>query len=262
MTSKIKSPPAITVFRGFDDKGQHVWSPFVVKLETRLRFGNLSYRAEAGSLFKAPRGKIPYISIEHADGRAETLGDSTLITKAFIESGYLEDLNTHLSAIEQLQDMAIRALLEEKLYFYQGHERWILNYYAMQSKIFGSLPWPIRTILGNIVYNKTTKAMEGQGTLKFSAEEILGFRHDIWQAMNNYVVAIMAKQNDRDGPVWLLGGDQPTEGDAVLFSFIASNLVSKAAPDSRQTLKSHPPLMDYARRIHEKYFPDYELWES
>jgi hypothetical protein len=39
----------IIVFRGFKDPGVHVWSPFVNKLEARLRFAGLSYRVEPGS---------------------------------------------------------------------------------------------------------------------------------------------------------------------------------------------------------------------
>ncbi|KAK8045620.1 glutathione S-transferase [Apiospora rasikravindrae] len=42
MTSQddATNPPAtLTVYRGWKDPGKHVWSPFVVKLEARLRFG-------------------------------------------------------------------------------------------------------------------------------------------------------------------------------------------------------------------------------
>jgi hypothetical protein len=113
-----KSPISLTVFRGFPDKGCFVWSPFVTKLEARLRFGNISYRTESGSIIQAPRGKVPYISIDRGNGN-ETLADSALITRALIESGDLEDLNSNLTASSMLRDLSIRALLEDKLYFYQ-----------------------------------------------------------------------------------------------------------------------------------------------
>ena len=118
MTSP-KLPLSLTVFRGFPDKGCFVWSPFVTKLEARIRFGSISYRTESGSVTKAPRGKVPYVSIDHGDGNCETVADSTLITQALIESGDLEDLNDNLTAACELQDLSIRALLEDKLYFYQ-----------------------------------------------------------------------------------------------------------------------------------------------
>lgn len=117
--SAPKSPISLTVFRGFPDKGCFVWSPFVTKLEARLRFGNISYRTEPGSIPQAPRGKVPYVSIDRGNGNCEIFADSALITRALIESGDLEDLNSYLTASSRLQDLSIRALLEDKLYFYQ-----------------------------------------------------------------------------------------------------------------------------------------------
>lgn len=114
----LKSAPAITVFRGFPEKGCYTWSPFVTKLEARLRFGGISYNVEAGSPPKAPRGKVPYITLER-DGQSQNIADSTLIAKSFIESGYLEDLNKRLSSVEKAHDASLKALLEDKLYFYQ-----------------------------------------------------------------------------------------------------------------------------------------------
>lgn len=119
MTKLSKSVPAITLFRGLPGAGVYTTSPFVIKLEARLRFGNLAYRTDVGFISQSPRGKVPYVSIVRAEGRIQKLSDSTLIPRALIESGDLEDLNAKLSATETLSDLALTALLEEKLYFYQ-----------------------------------------------------------------------------------------------------------------------------------------------
>jgi hypothetical protein len=118
-----KSIIPITLYRGFPGTGTYTWSPFVIKLEARMRFAGIPYRVEAGSLANAPRGKVPYISIpeNEEDGSGLTvLGDSAVITKTLTERGLAEDLNTklHLSGTKKLQDMGLRALLEDKLYFY------------------------------------------------------------------------------------------------------------------------------------------------
>lgn len=118
MAASLKSVPTITVFRGFPEKGCYTWSPFVTKLEARLRFGNVSYNVDVGSPLKSPRGKLPYITLER-DGQSQSISDSTLIAKTLIESGYLEDLNCRLSPVEKAQDLSLKALLEDKLYFYQ-----------------------------------------------------------------------------------------------------------------------------------------------
>lgn len=117
MTSS-KSDLELTIFRGMNEVG-YTSSPFVNKLETRLRFGNVAYRVEVGSVMKAPRGKVPYVSMKHADGRNEIMSDSTLIARALVESGVMEDLNAKLSPTEKLNEISFRALFEEKIYFYQ-----------------------------------------------------------------------------------------------------------------------------------------------
>lgn len=111
---KQQQPSQITLYRGWLDLGKHVWSPFVVKLEARLRFSDISYKTEAGSTSSAPNGKIPYIDF----GDGAMLGDSTSIIKRLIEKDVLPDLNERLEAAERALDLSLRALLEEKLYFY------------------------------------------------------------------------------------------------------------------------------------------------
>ncbi|KAH1796747.1 hypothetical protein KXV64_000610 [Aspergillus fumigatus] len=238
-----KSSPIITIFRGFPETGCYVC--------------NIPYRTEQGSIPKAPRGKVPYVSIQIGEQPPQTLADSTLITKALIEQGYVEDLNQRLSPTERMHDLALKALLEDKLYPYQTYERWILNFYTMRSKILAALPWPVQVVVGNIIYRKVTRNLQGQGTMAFTEEEISEFRQEIWASLNAVVAEAQKKQSDRDRPFWVWGGEGPTEVDAVLFGFIASG-----APATREIIKGYPAVVDYARRIHDKYFPDYELWEE
>jgi hypothetical protein len=109
----------LTVYRGFPGTGIYVWSPFVTKLEARLRFAKVPYRTEIGSRARAPRGKLPYLSIQEEDSEALNLSDTTLIARKLVEDGLIEDLNAKLSPADKAHDLAIRALLEDKLYFYQ-----------------------------------------------------------------------------------------------------------------------------------------------
>ena len=112
--------PSVTVFRGFPSSASYVWSPFATKLEARLRFAGLAYKTEQGAPPKGPRGKIPYIAISKTgDTALETVSDTTLISNKLVADGLAEDLNGKVTATEKAQDLAIRALLEDKLYFYQ-----------------------------------------------------------------------------------------------------------------------------------------------
>lgn len=123
--SSPKPQPLLTIFRGFLDAGTFVWSPYVTKLEAHLRFSGLPYKTAIGSPREGPKGKIPYISISRNDNNSttETLGDSSLIVATLCERGALKDLNKHLSRAERAQDLALRALLEDKLSFYHVSQK-------------------------------------------------------------------------------------------------------------------------------------------
>lgn len=112
--------PQITLFRGWKDLGKYVWSPFVTKLELRLRIAGLKYRTEEGSKFKSPKGKIPYVTIVPANepGEPLTISDSSLIVQNLISNGLIEDINATLPSHRRALDLALKALLEDRLYFY------------------------------------------------------------------------------------------------------------------------------------------------
>jgi hypothetical protein len=110
--------PQLTLYRGFPGSDNYTWSPFVTKIELRLRFSALKYSKEAGSPRDGPRGKIPYLVLAQPDGsEPQTLSDSSLMIRDLVEKGLIEDLNASLSPSERTHDLGLRALLEERLYF-------------------------------------------------------------------------------------------------------------------------------------------------
>jgi hypothetical protein len=114
-----ETPSTTTVYRASPGSGAHVWSPFVIKLETRLRLDGIKYATAGGSMKDAPRGKFPYVTISRgADAAPLSLADSTLIIKRLAADGTLRDLNASLSPEDRARDLALRALFEDKLYFY------------------------------------------------------------------------------------------------------------------------------------------------
>lgn len=112
----------LTLFRGSDDKGRYVSSPFVTKVEFRLRLSGVDYDLGAGAPWLGPKGKIPYLAlngqVDNGTGKPKTLGDSTLIIQHLMQDGKLSDLNDNLAPREKAEDLALRSLLEDKLYFY------------------------------------------------------------------------------------------------------------------------------------------------
>ncbi|KAI1372118.1 hypothetical protein F4677DRAFT_433528 [Hypoxylon crocopeplum] len=259
MSTTLKATPKLTVYRGFPVKNAYVWSPFVSKLETRLRFAGLPYKIEQGSLGQAPRGKIPYVSIP---GSPDMLGDSTLITRKLVQDGLLPDLNASLTPVQRAQDLALRGLLEDKLYFIQTYERWNDNYFTMRSTVMAAIPYPIQVLVGLLAHRGVMRTLYGQGTARWTPEERLGIQHETWDSVNALLSESRSKAAASSKPFWVLGGAEPSEADATLYGFIAAGLVCAAAPETQQTVRSHPVILDYAGRIHDQYFPDYEKWEE
>ncbi|KAE8446324.1 hypothetical protein EG329_012071 [Mollisiaceae sp. DMI_Dod_QoI] len=263
MASDPTTRPSITLCRGWIDPG-YVWSPFVTKVEARMRFAGLSYKNEAGSPRTAPKGKIPYIQISQTGHEPELIADSTQIIDRFVQDELLPDLNANLRPEEIAYDMALRALLEDKLYFYQSYEKWHENYYTMRDHSLWSIPYPMRIFIGLLAYRKTMTTLHGQGTARFSGTEIATFREKVWNNINSLLVISRKKlvdSKDETQCFWLLGGNKPSEADATLYGFIIGALVCTAAPNSQRLVKSFPTIQDYARRIHDQYFPDYDRWE-
>lgn len=126
-TTTTKANLDITLYRGFPAKKAFSPSAFVSKLETRLRLGGVPFHVDAagGTPMNGPRGKIPYVAV--AERNAETndvapptlLGDSGLIARELIDMGVLEDLNASLSAEQKARDLALRGLLEDRLYWFE-----------------------------------------------------------------------------------------------------------------------------------------------
>lgn len=190
------------------------------------------------------------------------IADSSQIIGRLVEDNLLPDLNADLGPLDRAHDMALRALLEEKLYFYQGYEKWHENYYTMRDHVLGAIPYPMRVLIGLLAYRGTMTTLHGQGTARFSGPEIASFREDIWKNINSLLDAKKRLADERDIKpcFWVLGGDSPSEADVVLFGFIIGALICTASPHSQRVVKNFPAVQDYARRIHDQYFPDYQAW--
>ncbi|KAK7187764.1 hypothetical protein DPSP01_010812 [Paraphaeosphaeria sporulosa] len=255
-----KSSPAITLYRGWNTPSQYVWSPFVTKVEFRLRTSHVPYTCGVGGPRAGPRGKIPYLEITPLDAPTELLSDSTLILRTFTERGVVNDVNTGLTGVQQGQDLAVRALLEDRLYFLQGRERWVNNYYTMRDHALWSIPYPMRLVIGLLAYRANVRKLYEQGAGRFSDAETRALIRDVWGGVSG-LLGESRRAAPRDACFWVLGGKEPTEADATLFGFVVSNLVCDAAPETRELLKGEfPVVVEYAERIHGRWFPDYEIW--
>jgi hypothetical protein len=100
----------------------------------------------------------------------------------------------------------------------------------MRSYVLKALPYPMQVVLGYIIHRNTVKNLHGQGTGRFTDEEIAEFREEIWRNIDNLLKLSKSKlgAKQKDVPFWLLGGSDPSEADMTLFGFIVSVLICTA----------------------------------
>jgi hypothetical protein len=100
----------------------------------------------------------------------------------------------------------------------------------MRPHILEELSWPMQVIAGHFIYKKTVQTLHGQGTGRFTDEEIATFRLEIWENINKLLELSKKKlqTKSRDEIFWLLGGSHPSEADMILFGMIVSVLICAA----------------------------------
>jgi hypothetical protein len=164
----------------------------------------------------------------------------------------------------------------------------------MRDHVLWNLSYPTRVVVGWLIYRKQVAMLHGQGAGRFESRDITRFKEEIWETISNALAEVVnvRKQHawasgggdgsgsDRE-PFWFLGAKEPTEVDATLYGFIVSVLICTAyvsplhlsylcdrladekhsAPESQSIVRKFPVLIDYASRIHDKYFPEYEKWD-
>ena len=97
----------------------------------------------------------------------------------------------------------------------------------MRPHVLQALPYPVQLVVGLLAYRENMKRLYGQGTGRFSAEEIASFRREVWESFDT-LLAASRRKSEKDETFWVLGGARPSEADAVVFGFVAAVLVCKA----------------------------------
>lgn len=100
----------------------------------------------------------------------------------------------------------------------------------MRDHVLSAVPYPVRVVLGLLIYRNTAKNLHGQGTGRYTDNEIISFRLEIWESINALLVRSKAMTMDSSDnqPFWVLGGKEPNEADATLFAFVVSVLICTA----------------------------------
>jgi glutathione S-transferase len=214
-------------------------SPFVMKAMVLLKLARLEYREQAGGLFRAPKGFLPFI-----DDDGEIIADSTFI-RFHIERKYRFDFDHDLSAKDRAIAWSVEKMVEDNLYWALLDLRWTnrANFERGIANMFDVLPAPARPLARRIMRRRTIARTRGHGMGRNSPEEIeqLAIR-DL-----DAVAAILGEKP-------FLMGELPCSADAAVFGMLAAILTPTL--DSRVIDAAHqrPGLVNYRDRLMARWF--------
>jgi glutathione S-transferase len=215
-------------------------SPFATKLETYLRVSGHAYTWHAADFRRAPKGKVPYVSI---DGRL--LGDSQLIIEA-LEQRRGNTLDAHLGDTTRAAGHALRRMLEEGLYFVLAYHRWVDDaaWDVYRPVIGTSMPAPLRLALP-LIRRGVVKSIRSQGTGRHSPAEITAMG-----IADLHAVAVTLGEQD------FLSGARPGTFDCSAFAFVDGIAGFPHDSTLRRFVLESPRLLAYRQRIRRDWFAD------
>lgn len=215
-------------------------SPFCAKLETYLRMTDTPHQVKAANFQKAPKGKIPYVSLD-----GQMMGDSQLIIDR-LEAAAANPLDADLSGEEAAIGRAVRRMLEEGTYFTGLYLRWATDegFLHTRSEIAKVLPAPARLLLP-IIRRRASKTVISQGTGRHSFEEICAL-----------AVSDFAACSEILGDKPFLLGDEPHVCDASLYSFLEGVLRFPNDTPVKAAIGKDKRLVAYRDRIRARWWSD------
>ena len=233
MSGDLPQHAPVQLFRPPGSWGLLSVSPFCIKLEVWLKLVGIPYQTTAADPRRAPRGKIPYVSINGA-----LLGDSQLIIEHLTERRGVV-LDAELTAVQRAWGHTLRKTAEDSLYFHIVHARWVdADGFAAYRSVIGALmPAPVRLLGPHLVRRMVRRQLHGQGLGRFDDAD----RTVLAAADADALQTALS-----EAPFAL--GDEPHSVDASLYAMLVS-ILAFPVDSALKTLFSRPVFTDYIARM-------------
>ena len=223
-------------------------SPFAAKLEAYLRLFKVPYEFVSEPVPDVgPRGKIPFVSVGDTK-----LADSQLIIDFLKRT--IGDPDADLAPAQKALGHVIQRTLEDHLY-------WIIIYYEffddngngfLMNQLVGdttALPQDIQDAIA-LRREDFRKRCYDQGIARFTPQEVIAKANKDFDAISQIL------GDNR----YLLGTDQPTSYDAVLFGFTVAFFQARSMhPEITDHVRVIPNLGRYIHDMLATFYPEIEL---
>lgn len=210
-------------------------SPFCLKVLLYLKMAEMEFRSVVGvqNLRKAPRGKLPFISV---DGLK--IADSSLVVR-HLESVSEHPLDVWVPKTERPRMTLVQRLLEDHFYWVLLYSRWADDDYwpRVSEAFFAKLPAAARPLIRHFARKQTLRQLWSQGLSRHDKDEIYAQGCADLDALTAMI----------RGPFML--GDQISTLDATTGAFVAQVLVPDLDTPLKRHAKTLPSLVDYGNRV-------------
>ncbi len=216
-------------------------SPFVLKAELLLKMAGLPYRLDtAVPVFRAPRGKLPFIT----DG-GEVVSDSTLI-RFHLERRHGIDFDAGASTAQRGAAWLAEKACEDGLYFAIIQLRWLDpgQFDRGPRQFFAAIPAPLRPLVMAKVRRDLRRSLQGQGVARLQPAER-------WQIVARGLQALAETLGGQD----FFGGTAPCGSDAGIAAMLWSLHCPTFPGPHLELLPAQPALLAYAERMRARFYP-------
>lgn len=214
------------------------YSPPCMKVEVWMNLAGLPYRATTAArfaeLWRAPKGKVPYI----VDGD-DIVADSEIII-AFLSRKYSVDLDRDLSPEQKAIARALERMLNEHTYWCLAYFRYadVQDWGVYRRALCASSSAFMRLFCSVALRPRILRFLWGQGLGRHAAEEVCTRLDQDWAALSEIL-----------GEGRFLMGARPTTIDASAYSYITNMYRAPIAPKAKALLDRYPNLIAYAARM-------------
>ena len=209
-------------------------SPFCFKVEVYLKLAGIPYTTVLGDSRKAPKGKLPVL----LEGE-RTLADSSAILD-YLERSRGKRMDAFLTVRQTAIATAVKAMLEEQLYFVIVYQRWHeARNWDLYKSVFSELarqlgiPHALQGLIVPQIRKQMLAALRGQGFGRHTPEEITAIGIRTLDAVSTLCT----------GPFFF--GAEPSTLDATVYAFLESIRGAPFEGPLVEHLRADPKLMSY-----------------
>ena len=220
-------------------------SPFVVKADVFLKMSGLEYKNVSGlkNMKKAPKGKLPYISIEEHN-QTTLVSDSQEIID-YLTKKYELPLNNHLTEEQTAHAYLMTKSLDENLYWCLLYCRWNLDetWPMVNKAFFSKMSFVPRTIVPPMYRRTVKKNLYAQGMGRHSYNEVTEVADKSFKALAN----ILGEQT-------YFFGDNPSSFDATAYAFLCQFITAQCPNKLNDKAKNYDNLVSFCQRIEKQFY--------